>query len=264
MPSRILAKDFGDDLLERQLTDVAYLAYPFICKAFCTCGGAEYNPRVIQVGAFGTRPTPTLQQVESILLEYEKAGLLEVWEDDDGIKWCWLTRWFRDNSFKAGSVPKCPRPPSLARLVTLKDWDSGDSKLFANFFRKSKKANGEKLPQVKGQGKAQDQGKVDVEGEEVDDVFAYYKLKIQPKLQDLRKHRMEIGRAIDKFGVERCKQAIDNREHDDFFWQHNAGRGAAWFFGDLTRVERYINMKPAKGKGRADPRFQMADAEGEG
>lgn len=256
MPKRMLGTDFGTDLLERNYTDLALTAYPFICRAFCNCGGAEYNPRVIQANAFGTRATPTQEQVEAVLIEYEKAGDLEVWTDEGGVKWCWLTRWFRDNAFKKGSVPACPRPPSLKRLITIKDWETGDPKLLGNIFRKSKKMDGEKDAEEEGEVK------VEVEGEEVDIVFNHYKAKIQPKIQDLRKHRLEIARAIREFGVEKCKLAIDNRKNDDFFWKGgngyaaNATRGAAWFFGDLPRVERYFN---AKGTRNVDPAMNIED-----
>lgn len=258
MPRRILPSDFGEDLLERQLSDKALTAYPFICRAFCFCGGAEYNPRVIQVKAYGTRATPTQKDVESALIEYEKAALLEVWTDDSGVKWCWLTRWFRDNSFKKGSVPACPRPPSLHRLITIKDWETGDPKLLANIFRKSNKMEEGDPPEGEGEGK------VEVEGEEVNVVFAHYKAHIQPKISDLRKHRLEIARAITEFGVDKCKLAIDNRKHDEFFWKGKNGyapnhtRGAAWFFGDLTRVERYINDCPRPKKQKTAPEDTVA------
>lgn len=243
MPRRILADDFGEDLLEQNLSDLALMAYTFIGRALCYYGGCKYNLVVIHVAAFKGRVTPCIDDVKRALKEYEQCGLVERWKDDNG-EYIWFTRWFRDNSFRFKTKPSIPRPPSLNRKITQSDWESGNSKALQKLVASCN-------PFV---AKEVQEGEVKEEVEvEVKEVYVYFKEQIQPDTQ-IRQPSAKavkiIKTRLKQFSLEDLKKAIDTRVKDNWFMKKNAWRTAAWFFGDQDRVETYINAKPEGAKNK--------------
>lgn len=236
MPRRILPADFGTGLLERQLTDMALNAYPFITRALCYYGGAEYIPSVIQIKAYEGRTTPCVEDVTKMLNEYKQAALLERWIANGGIEYIWFTRWFDDNSFIKDTVPSIPRPPSLARLIKRSEWESGERHYFAKLNKKfSKKIQ---------KGSLEEEGEVEAKEEDIQCIFDYYRENIQPRCKLLPEALRRIGKALSWLSVDQLKTAIDNREHDKFFWDENSHRGPSWFFEKRPRLEAWLAKKP--------------------
>ena len=258
----MLSGEFGASFFERALSWNSKGIYPYLERAVCYQGTCEYIPAKIHVDAFGGDQPPRAPSVDDLVKAIDemcKSETIERWKDASGREWLFLRRWFGDNYFKNKTKPKAPRPPSLARAVSNAEWENGNCRKLFEKGRKVSETFGVEVLSKKEKVEVEEEA----EGQEVKAVFSYYKLKIQPKIQDLPKHRLEIARAIKKFGVDRCLKAIDNREHDERFWKGgngfapNSTRGAAWFFGDLVRLERYINHKATPTK--RDGKYQMAD-----
>jgi len=258
--SIILSGEFGSSLLERGLSWQAKAIFPYLERAVCYYGTCEFIPAKIHVDAFGgDQPphAPSITELEDAICEMEKVGVIERWTDDNSRKWLFITRWFNDNYLKTTTKPRGPRPPSLSRSVTIADWQAGNcAKLFNKF--KNIQNNSEEIPLI---SKKYEGNKKEV----ILRVFNRYREKIQPRITPLKEHLAAIAKALDNFSVDQLVQAIDNREHDEFFWKGGNGyrpnctRGAAWFFGNQPRLERFINDKPSKKK--PDPRRAIAEEE---
>jgi len=248
-PGRLFPGDFGASLLEMQLSGAAYNAYTPITRACCNYGCAKYLPVNIHAAAYLGKQDPTVAEVASWLKEYEKAHLVLRYKGDDGFEYLFFTRWFRDNYFKIRTKPSAPRPPCFEKIVSEEAWRDGDARAFARLFNKKSKKVSETHGRLlrEGEGEGEEEGDLNTA---VREVFDYYREKIQPKCRDLPKHLAKIRARLKRFKVEDLKKAVDSRAADDWFMKEseNPGRGAAWFFSDDTKVERYINTKPRKSK----------------
>ena len=91
----------------------------------------------------------------------------------------------------------------------------------------------------------------DLDAGEPRELFDYYKAKIQPKAITFTPQTLKAR--IKKFGMERCKLAIDHFAADGFSMEHNAHRGADWFCVNNKRVEGYINMTPKPANSTVTP-----------
>ena len=248
MPGRLLPDDFGEDLLEMNLSDGALTSYTFITRATDNYGCCKYNPVVIHSKAFKGRSTPSPENIKNYIDEYIRSGIVVKWKMSDGFEYIFFMRWFRDNYFKIRTIPSTPRPPSLANVISESAWSSGDKKAFSKLFGKLKKVSetsGKFRPEDEDEGEGEGKGTIQ---EAIDEVFDYYKKTVQPKIGKLPGHLKGIKKALKDFTIEQCKLACDNAMKDDFFLKNNKSKGAEWFFSTATRIERFIQQKPGKVK----------------
>ena len=79
----------------------------------------------------------------------------------------------------------------------------------------------------------------------VAEVFEHYRQHIQPQA---RLHATDkIKRRLGRWKVADLKAAIDHFAADSWQMEHNAHRGAEWFFASDGRIEQYVNLKPSLG-----------------
>ncbi len=79
----------------------------------------------------------------------------------------------------------------------------------------------------------------------VEQIYAYYKSKIQPDARLTDKARTKIkARITNGYGVDRLMLAIDHFAADWWSMENNGGRGMAFFFDNDDRIEQYLHMKP--------------------
>ncbi len=96
------------------LGDEAYLAWPHFFLICDDWGIFRLDPKTILSTLFLRRKGLSEERLLSWIQEYAKAELVEVYKDDTGCRWCWLTGWFRNQSKWARSPVDCtdPIPPS--------------------------------------------------------------------------------------------------------------------------------------------------------
>jgi hypothetical protein len=75
-------------------------------------------------------------------------------------------------------------------------------------------------------------------------VFEHYRVRIQPKARLLDEARKKIQTRLQRWTTGQLVTAIDNFAADTWQMDHNAHRGAAWFFVSDTRIEQYVNLEP--------------------
>lgn len=79
----------------------------------------------------------------------------------------------------------------------------------------------------------------------VAEVFEHYRQHIQPQA---RLHATDkIKTRLKRWKVTDLKAAIDHFAADSWQMDHNAHRGAEWFFASDGRIEQYVNLKPSLG-----------------
>ena len=252
MPRRILADDFGEDLWESKLSDQALTSYTFITRAVCYYGGCRDNADVIWVKAFKGRATPCVDDVKRMLNEYEQAGLLERGEDKDGQKWLWFKRWFRDNSFKIRTMPSIPRPPSLSRLVTQNDWDSGNPIVFRRLSSVCRKHSATEPPEVEDQ----EEDEAEVEEEVLLDIFSHLRKTIKPRYKPkprvLKRVLALIKKRMKTYTPDELKDSLNKFASSKWDMDSNGWREAAWFFSSDDRIEKNRHKKPQKAASEYD------------
>lgn len=96
----------------------------------------------------------------------------------------------------------------------------------------------------------------DSDGEDVErSLFEYYKTRVQPKARQFP--RKKICARLKRFSVEELRLGIDHFAGHPWWMQHNAQRGADWFFESDTRAEQFLLMTPEseqpKSNGLAPP-----------
>lgn len=77
----------------------------------------------------------------------------------------------------------------------------------------------------------------------VQTVFAHYCEKIQPRARLLDSAKTKIASRLKTFSTDELVQGIDNFANDAWQMEHNAHRGAAWFFHSDARAEQFLNLK---------------------
>ena len=75
-------------------------------------------------------------------------------------------------------------------------------------------------------------------------LFEHYKARIQPNARLCPTDK--IRARLKTFSVDELTQAIDRFAADAWWMEHNACRGAAWFFHSDSRIEQLINLIPRK------------------
>ncbi len=74
--------------------------------------------------------------------------------------------------------------------------------------------------------------------------FEAYRSAIQPRARFLPAARDKIKRRLQTYTIDELLQAVSNFAADAWYMQHNAHRGAAWFYHSDDRIEQYINLVP--------------------
>ena len=77
--------------------------------------------------------------------------------------------------------------------------------------------------------------------------FEAYRTAIQPKARLLPAARDKIKRRLNTYSLSELLQAVANFAADAWYMQHNAHRGAAWFFHSDERIEQFANLVPRTG-----------------
>jgi len=77
--------------------------------------------------------------------------------------------------------------------------------------------------------------------------FEAYRTAIQPRARLLPAARDKIRRRLNTYSLEELLQAVANFAADAWYMQHNAHRGAAWFFHSDDRIEQFTNLVPRTG-----------------
>jgi hypothetical protein len=100
-------------------------------------------------------------------------------------------------------------------------------------------------------------GKPDVERE----IYDYFKSRIAPLSRTFPRKR--IAARLKKFSADELRQGIDHFVADAWWMEHNASRGADWFFDNDARSEQFLLLKPRpkvvpiNGKVAADEAAQL-------
>jgi len=82
------------------------------------------------------------------------------------------------------------------------------------------------------------------ESPDVTAAFEAYRQAIQPRARFLPAARDKIKRRLQTYTIDELLQAVSNFAADAWYMQHNAHRGAAWFYHSDDRIEQYINLVP--------------------
>lgn len=87
------------------------------------------------------------------------------------------------------------------------------------------------------------------------DVFDEYQVRIQPKARFLDDARRKIRTRLRRWSLQELRAAIEHFAADAWQMEHNAHRGAGWFFANDSRIEQYVNLKPRKAAGGDPDKF---------
>jgi len=74
------------------------------------------------------------------------------------------------------------------------------------------------------------------------EVFGYYRAHIQPRAREFP--RETIQRRLKRFTADELKAGVDHFAADPWWMEHNASRGAAWFFHSDSRSEQFLLLEP--------------------
>ena len=77
--------------------------------------------------------------------------------------------------------------------------------------------------------------------------FEAYRTAIQPRARLLPAARDKIKRRLNTYSLDELLQAVSNFAADAWYMQHNAHRGAAWFYHSDDRIEQFTNLVPRAG-----------------
>ncbi len=76
----------------------------------------------------------------------------------------------------------------------------------------------------------------------VDEVYGYFKARVQPRSRLCP--RKKIAARLKRFSLPELKQGIDHFADDPWWMEHNADKGAEWFFESDARSEQFLLMRP--------------------
>ena len=89
--------------------------------------------------------------------------------------------------------------------------------------------------------------KAEPDAPDVTAAFEAYRTAIQPRARLLPSARDKIKRRLNTYSLSELLQAVGNFAADAWYMQHNAHRGAAWFFHSDDRIEQFMNLVPRAG-----------------
>ncbi len=104
---------------------------------------------------------------------------------------------------------------------------------------------------------------------DVQAAFEAYRTAIQPRARLLPAARDKIKRRLATYSLAELEQAVAHFAADAWQMEHNAHRGAAWFFHSDERIEQFINLVPRAstgkdtGNGRHPNQSEPAESAGE-
>lgn len=75
-------------------------------------------------------------------------------------------------------------------------------------------------------------------------LFDYYREKIQPHARAFKPEK--IRARLKTFSADELRTGIDKFAADPWWMEHNAARGADWFFHSDQRSEQFLNLAPRK------------------
>jgi hypothetical protein len=81
----------------------------------------------------------------------------------------------------------------------------------------------------------------------IPELFEIYRLSIHPVAKFIPAARDKIRTRLKTFTFEQLCAAVKHFSQDSWEMEHNATRGAAWFFDSDKRIEQYVHMKPRDG-----------------
>lgn len=93
-------------------------------------------------------------------------------------------------------------------------------------------------------------------------VFAHFKARVQPSARVCP--ASAIAARLLTFREAEVIAAIDHFADDGWCMEHNAQRGAAWFFKSDARVEQYLLMRPQANGNKKNGVYKDLSAKGEG
>ena len=103
---------------------------------------------------------------------------------------------------------------------------------------KIKKKNDNKDIYISGRGKESQS--------EIERIYSSYKSLINPNSRLTPASREKIRVRLKTYSVDELIKAMTNFSQDDWWMEHNASRGVAWFFHNDERIDQLLNLKPKK------------------
>jgi hypothetical protein len=76
----------------------------------------------------------------------------------------------------------------------------------------------------------------------IDALYAHFKARIQPRSRLCP--RKKIAARLKRFSLDELKAGIDHFAEDPWWMEHNADKGAEWFFESDARAEQFLLMAP--------------------
>jgi hypothetical protein len=80
------------------------------------------------------------------------------------------------------------------------------------------------------------------DSDQVDAVYEHFKARVQPKSRLCP--RKKIAARLKRFTVDELREGIDHFAEDPWWMEHNAARGAAWFFDSDQHSEQFLLLQP--------------------
>lgn len=76
----------------------------------------------------------------------------------------------------------------------------------------------------------------------VDEIYEHFKARIQPRSRTCP--RKKIAARLKRFTVIELREGIDHFAEDPWWMEHNAARGAEWFFESDQHAEQFLLLRP--------------------
>jgi hypothetical protein len=80
------------------------------------------------------------------------------------------------------------------------------------------------------------------ESDQVDAVYEHFKARVQPKSRLCP--RKQIAARLKRFTVDELREGIDHFAEHPWWMEHNAARGAGWFFESDQHAEQFLLLQP--------------------
>lgn len=74
----------------------------------------------------------------------------------------------------------------------------------------------------------------------VQEIFEHYRARIQPQART--RADTQIKQRLKHFSADELKTAVAKFAADDWWMEHNANKGAPWFFKSDLRIEQFLNL----------------------
>jgi len=81
---------------------------------------------------------------------------------------------------------------------------------------------------------------------EIERIYSSYKSLINPNSRLTPASREKIRVRLKTYSVDELIKAMTNFSQDDWWMEHNASRGVAWFFHNDERIDQLLNLKPKR------------------